>query len=207
METLQLSACIGSTPQASLLIQASIHAQLFPVNAGSGKFKKKMFVLRWCNLSKFYYVSHLFPSDNKTIIPNQVYQPLGFCPCDLTFKVCDIRCCCDQVFITSVYYIVILKYYSVKHASRCVNPDVFVSLVIGLFQWWFEAICIPVSTRTIWWTGVSCSRLSVLWAALWKGFRLVSIFMCQFSTWKQPFSWFLLPRRHNVRKKIKPVYN
>lgn len=36
LETLQLSACVGSTPQASLLIQAKIHAQLFPINSGSG---------------------------------------------------------------------------------------------------------------------------------------------------------------------------
>ncbi|KAL6081615.1 hypothetical protein STEG23_007830 [Scotinomys teguina] len=35
-------------------------------------------------------------SDNTTVIPNQVYQPLGPCPCDLTAKACDIRCCCDQ---------------------------------------------------------------------------------------------------------------
>nr|XP_048303163.1 tectonic-2 isoform X2 [Myodes glareolus] len=35
-------------------------------------------------------------SDNMTVIPNQVYQPLGPCPCDLTAKACDIRCCCDQ---------------------------------------------------------------------------------------------------------------
>ncbi|XP_037536339.1 tectonic-2 [Nematolebias whitei] len=69
LETLQVSACVGSTPQASLLIQASIHAQLFTATAGL---------------------------DNKTVIPNQVYQPLGVCPCDLTFRVCDLRCCCDQ---------------------------------------------------------------------------------------------------------------
>lgn len=35
-------------------------------------------------------------SDNVTVIPNQAYQPLGPCPCDLTAKACDIRCCCDQ---------------------------------------------------------------------------------------------------------------
>ncbi|XP_075834830.1 tectonic-2 isoform X1 [Microtus pennsylvanicus] len=35
-------------------------------------------------------------SDNMTVIPNQVYQPLGRCPCDLTAKACDIRCCCDR---------------------------------------------------------------------------------------------------------------
>lgn len=37
LQTLQVSACVGSTPQASLLIQASIHAQLFTATAGLGK--------------------------------------------------------------------------------------------------------------------------------------------------------------------------
>ncbi|XP_037339060.1 tectonic-2 [Pungitius pungitius] len=69
LETLQVSACVGGTPRASLLIQAKIHALLVPANAGS---------------------------DNKTILPNQVYQPLGSCPCDLTFRACDVRCCCDK---------------------------------------------------------------------------------------------------------------
>ncbi|XP_038560425.1 tectonic-2 isoform X1 [Micropterus salmoides] len=69
LEALQVSACVGGTPQASLLIQAKIHALLVPANAGS---------------------------DNKTVIPNQVYQPLGSCPCDLTFRACDVRCCCDK---------------------------------------------------------------------------------------------------------------
>ncbi|XP_040898453.1 tectonic-2 isoform X2 [Toxotes jaculatrix] len=69
LETLQVSACVGGTPQASLVIQAKIYALLVPANAGS---------------------------DNKTSIPNQVYQPLGSCPCDLTFKSCDVRCCCDK---------------------------------------------------------------------------------------------------------------
>ncbi|KAJ3604714.1 hypothetical protein NHX12_029453 [Muraenolepis orangiensis] len=34
--------------------------------------------------------------ENKTLIPNQVFQPLGSCPCDLTSGACDVRCCCDQ---------------------------------------------------------------------------------------------------------------
>ncbi|CAK6966535.1 tectonic-2 isoform X1 [Scomber scombrus] len=69
LETLQVSACVGSTAQASLLIQAKIYALLVPANAGS---------------------------DNKTVIPNQVYQPLGPCPCDLTLRKCDVCCCCDK---------------------------------------------------------------------------------------------------------------
>uniref|UniRef100_A0A3Q3LZ55 Tectonic family member 2 n=1 Tax=Labrus bergylta TaxID=56723 RepID=A0A3Q3LZ55_9LABR len=68
LETLQVSACVGSKPQASLLIQARIHALLLPADAAS----------------------------NNTVIPNQVYQPLGSCPCDLTFRACDVRCCCDK---------------------------------------------------------------------------------------------------------------
>lgn len=36
LETLQVSACVGGTPQASLLIQARIHALLVPATAGSG---------------------------------------------------------------------------------------------------------------------------------------------------------------------------
>ncbi|XP_061586215.1 tectonic-2 [Cololabis saira] len=69
LEALQLSACVGNTPRASLLIQATIHAQLYPSSV---------------------------ESDNKTVIPNQVFQPLGSCPCDLTRRVCDVRCCCDK---------------------------------------------------------------------------------------------------------------
>ncbi|XP_021172651.2 tectonic-2 [Fundulus heteroclitus] len=69
LETLQVSACAGSTPQASMLIQVAVNARLLPPNAGA---------------------------DNKTVFPNQVYQPLGVCPCDLTSRACDARCCCDQ---------------------------------------------------------------------------------------------------------------
>ncbi|XP_054629881.1 tectonic-2 [Dunckerocampus dactyliophorus] len=69
LETLQVSACAGDTSQASLLIQAKIYALLLPDNPGS---------------------------DNKTVIPNQVYEPLGSCPCDFTDRTCDIRCCCDK---------------------------------------------------------------------------------------------------------------
>ncbi|XP_077015720.1 tectonic-2 isoform X2 [Tamandua tetradactyla] len=35
-------------------------------------------------------------SENATAVPNQVYQPLGPCPCNLTAGACDVRCCCDQ---------------------------------------------------------------------------------------------------------------
>ncbi|KAM9391680.1 tectonic-2 isoform 2-T2 [Pholidichthys leucotaenia] len=69
LQTLQMSACVDGSPKASLLIQAKVHARLLPANAAS---------------------------DNKTVIPNQVYQPLGPCPCDLTSRLCDVRCCCDE---------------------------------------------------------------------------------------------------------------
>lgn len=36
LETLQVSACVGGTPQASLLIQAKMHALLVPANVGAG---------------------------------------------------------------------------------------------------------------------------------------------------------------------------
>ncbi|KAF7665533.1 hypothetical protein LDENG_00140250 [Lucifuga dentata] len=38
----------------------------------------------------------LLPTHSGPVILNQVYQPLGACPCDLTFRECDIRCCCDK---------------------------------------------------------------------------------------------------------------
>ncbi|XP_062038368.1 tectonic-2 isoform X2 [Lepus europaeus] len=49
-------------------------------------------------LVEIYANSSLTPhaSENVTVIPNQVYQPLGPCPCNLTAGACDIRCCCDQ---------------------------------------------------------------------------------------------------------------
>ncbi|KAM9281376.1 tectonic-2 [Morus bassanus] len=68
VETLQVLACRDSVMLAHLLIQAEIYANSsFTGNA----------------------------SENATIIPNQVFQPLGSCPCDLTAGACDVRCCCD----------------------------------------------------------------------------------------------------------------
>ncbi|XP_056110698.1 tectonic-2 [Rhinichthys klamathensis goyatoka] len=68
-ETLLVSACADEAPKASLIIQTHIYAQIFP--------NKPL-------------------SENKTAIPNQVFQPLGSCPCDVSLGECDIRCCCDQ---------------------------------------------------------------------------------------------------------------
>ncbi|XP_022523013.2 tectonic-2 [Astyanax mexicanus] len=68
-ETVRVSACRGEDPLASLIVQAQIYALLPPAGP---------------------------VSENKTVIPNQVFQPLGRCPCDLTPGECDVRCCCDQ---------------------------------------------------------------------------------------------------------------
>ncbi|KFU89563.1 Tectonic-2, partial [Chaetura pelagica] len=68
LETLQVLACHDSVVLAHLLIQAEIYA--------NSSFAGNV-------------------SENATIIPNQVFQPLGSCPCDLTAGACDVRCCCD----------------------------------------------------------------------------------------------------------------
>uniref|UniRef100_A0A670JZ06 Tectonic family member 2 n=1 Tax=Podarcis muralis TaxID=64176 RepID=A0A670JZ06_PODMU len=67
VEALQVSACRDSVVVAHLLIQAEIYANttLHPAS---------------------YFT---------TVIPSQVFQPLGSCPCNLTAGACDIRCCCD----------------------------------------------------------------------------------------------------------------
>ncbi|KFP25509.1 Tectonic-2, partial [Colius striatus] len=68
VETLQVVACRGSGMLAQLLIQAEIYA--------NSSFAGNV-------------------SENATVIPNQVFHPLGSCPCDLTAGACDVRCCCD----------------------------------------------------------------------------------------------------------------
>ncbi|XP_075689878.1 tectonic-2 [Rhinoderma darwinii] len=69
VETLQVTACQNNRTITSMLI----HAEIFINTTFLG-----------------------IVSDNKTVIPNQVYQPLGPCPCNLTAGACDVRCCCDQ---------------------------------------------------------------------------------------------------------------
>ncbi|NXX86545.1 TECT2 protein, partial [Urocolius indicus] len=68
VETLQVLACRGSGLLAQLLIQAEIYA--------NSSFAGNV-------------------SENATVIPDQVFHPLGSCPCDLTAGACDVRCCCD----------------------------------------------------------------------------------------------------------------
>uniref|UniRef100_G1QN19 Tectonic family member 2 n=1 Tax=Nomascus leucogenys TaxID=61853 RepID=G1QN19_NOMLE len=70
LQTLLVSASRNSSCLAHLLIQVEIYA----------------------NSSLTHNAS-----ENVTVIPNQVYQPLGLCPCNLTAGACDVRCCCDQV--------------------------------------------------------------------------------------------------------------
>ncbi|XP_036870377.2 tectonic-2 isoform X10 [Manis javanica] len=70
VQTLLVSASHNSSCLAHLLIQVEIYA----------------------NSSLAHNAS-----ENMTVIPNQVYQPLGRCPCNLTAGACDVRCCCDQV--------------------------------------------------------------------------------------------------------------
>ncbi|XP_078523748.1 tectonic-2 [Lissotriton helveticus] len=67
--TFQVVACQNSTVVASLIIQAEIYS--------NSTFTGTV-------------------SENATVIPNQVYHPLGDCPCNLTAGACDIGCCCDQ---------------------------------------------------------------------------------------------------------------
>lgn len=46
-----------------------------------------------------HLIIYFFPiAEGNTTVPNQFYQTLGPCPCDLTFSSCDVRCCCDEVF-------------------------------------------------------------------------------------------------------------
>uniref|UniRef100_A0A8D1NLH6 Tectonic-2 n=1 Tax=Sus scrofa TaxID=9823 RepID=A0A8D1NLH6_PIG len=69
VQTLLVSASRNSSCLAHLLIQAEIYATSSLAHNAS---------------------------ENVTVIPNQVYQPLGPCPCNLTAGACDVRCCCDQ---------------------------------------------------------------------------------------------------------------
>nr|XP_060641528.1 tectonic-2 [Anolis sagrei ordinatus] len=72
VEALQVSACSDSVVVARLLIQAEIYANTSSQNV-SGKVEEK-----------------------ERVIPNQAFQPLGSCPCNLTAGACDVLCCCDQ---------------------------------------------------------------------------------------------------------------
>lgn len=82
--------------------------------------------------------------------------------------------------------------------NMLINP--FLSFIrTGLLHWRFTAVLVTLPSRALWWADLFWSRLSVLCAVLWQLSRLVSIFMCSFSTWKQSLPWALSPGRHNVR--------
>ncbi|XP_013000191.1 tectonic-2 isoform X2 [Cavia porcellus] len=70
LRTLLLSAARGPACAAHLLIRAELYSLAAPPGSRA--------------------------SENVTVIPDQVYQPLGPCPCNLTAGACDVRCCCDQ---------------------------------------------------------------------------------------------------------------
>ena len=145
--------------------------------------KECLFIMGCKHLERVTFlitINLLSTADNKTSIPNQVYQPLGPCPCDLTFRACDVRCCCDKVFVVVVFQ----QHFTLTDvilSPFLTTIDMFF-ILSGLLQWRFDTVCIPLSPWSLWWTSLSSSRLSVLCAVRWKLPRLVSIFVCPFTT-------------------------
>ncbi|KAM6155787.1 tectonic-2 [Rhynchocyon petersi] len=92
LETLLVSASLGASCSAHLLIQAEIYANssLAQNASGMNNFAARQTEMRTRERTEGQM------AENVTVIPNQVYQPLGPCPCNLTAGACDIRCCCDQ---------------------------------------------------------------------------------------------------------------
>ncbi|XP_067862351.1 tectonic-2 isoform X2 [Heptranchias perlo] len=69
VETLRVTACLNGNVSATLFIQVLIYV--------NSTFRGTV-------------------NENKMLIPQQKYQPLGPCPCNLTARACDVRCCCDE---------------------------------------------------------------------------------------------------------------
>ncbi|XP_038654341.1 tectonic-2 isoform X2 [Scyliorhinus canicula] len=69
VETLRVTACLNGQLSATLLIQVEIYVN-----------------------STF----HGILNETKILIPDQKHHPLGPCPCNLTARACDVRCCCDK---------------------------------------------------------------------------------------------------------------
>uniref|UniRef100_UPI00398F521C tectonic-2 isoform X2 n=1 Tax=Pristiophorus japonicus TaxID=55135 RepID=UPI00398F521C len=69
IETLRVTACLNYEVVATLIVQVIIYTN----STFSG-----------------------IVNENKMLIPNQKYNPLGPCPCDLTARACDVRCSCDE---------------------------------------------------------------------------------------------------------------
>ncbi|XP_072289663.1 tectonic-2 [Eucyclogobius newberryi] len=115
-ETLQVSACEGNNSQASLIVQVKVYARL---------------------------VSGNMVFDNKTIIQNQVYRPLGECPCDLTFKTCDLWCCCDEDCSTEDFQL--FKYHCLPGPFGGQFPDPEYQCSVQSSQNspdWFPFLCV-----------------------------------------------------------------
>ncbi|XP_060049234.1 tectonic-2 isoform X2 [Erinaceus europaeus] len=92
VQTLLVSASRDSSCVGHLLIQAEIYANssLAHNTSGMNIFAPSQKEIRTRQRMEGQI------GENVTVIPNQVYHPLGPCPCDLTAGACDIRCCCDQ---------------------------------------------------------------------------------------------------------------
>ncbi|XP_070372005.1 tectonic-2 isoform X2 [Equus asinus] len=89
VQTLLVSASHNSSCLAHLLIQVEIYANSSLAHNASG-FAPSQTEIRTRKRMEGQ------TGENVTVIPNQVYQPLGPCPCNLTAGACDVRCCCDQ---------------------------------------------------------------------------------------------------------------
>ncbi|XP_054852421.1 tectonic-2 [Eublepharis macularius] len=122
---LRVTACQDSMAVARLSIQAEIYA-----NASSGN-----------------EMGNSETSDNVTVIPNQVFQPLGSCPCNLTAGACDIRCCCDQECTPEVKQLFSGSCFSGVFGGD-VNPpfDQLCSVQTGInTPDWFPFLCVQSS--------------------------------------------------------------
>ncbi|XP_042297568.1 tectonic-2 isoform X2 [Sceloporus undulatus] len=122
VEALQVSACRQSVVVARLLIQAEIYANTSSANV-SGKAE-----------------------ENATVIPNQVFQPLGSCPCNLTAGACDIRCCCDLECTSEMKQLFSGSCYKGPFGGD-VNPpfDQLCSAQTGKAPDWFPFLCVQSS--------------------------------------------------------------
>ncbi|GAB1290194.1 Tectonic-2 [Apodemus speciosus] len=99
VQTLLVSASHNASCLAHLLIQVEIYPNTSVTHNASGiMFVQDLKRPEEGDRSPYLELHVLGATtfENMTAIPNQVYQPLGPCPCDLTAKACDIRCCCDQ---------------------------------------------------------------------------------------------------------------
>ncbi|TKS78698.1 Tectonic-2 Precursor [Collichthys lucidus] len=78
VETLQVSACVGSIPQASLLIQAKIYALLVPANAGSGDVTVDVIDEEAIDLGLFIPSSDAVVSSDESLVCDNVTVALDY---------------------------------------------------------------------------------------------------------------------------------